>query len=129
MRCLGLTDDEMKEYENLNEKWRKSVMSNGPSLTAEEEERYQQLDKRTIYRFWPEKSATLELLIDAGLFVKNPAKKRAASLFFGPDEAKSYLKSHPKSRIWTMVEGDDGSRCLEQGWHSVNRIAYMIERC
>ena len=129
MRCLGLTDDEMKEYENLNEKWRKSVMSGGPQLTAEEEARYQQLDKRTIYRFWPEKSATLELLIDAGLFAKNPAKKRPASLLFDRDEAKSYLKSHPKSRIWTIVEGDDGSQWLEQGWHSVNRIAYMIERC
>jgi len=133
---LGLTDDEMREYRNLTGKWRQSVMSGGPKLTAEEEARYRQLDRRTFYRFWPEEIADARVaeMIGSGLFVENPASRgkdggaRPASLLFEPDEAKKYLRSHPGSRVWTIVDGDDGALWLEQGWHLVNRIAYLIER-
>lgn len=132
MERFGLTDDEMREYKALTEKWRQSTMSKGPPLTAEEEARYEVLVKRTEYQFWPCEKEAREVtkMIDTGFFVENPANEgdaRPASMYFEPHEAKRYLKSHPGSRIWTVVDGDDDTQWLAQGGHLVNRFAYLIE--
>lgn len=132
MERFGLTDDEMREYGALTEKWRRSTMLKGPPLTAEEETRYQRLDNRTVYQFWPaeKEDPVVKTMLESGFFLVNPRSEgdiAPASMYFEPDEAAFYVKEHPNARVWTVVEGDNDTEWLEQGWHLVNRIAHMME--
>lgn len=33
-----------------------------------------------------------------------------------------------RSKVWTIVEGDNNSICISQGYHLVNRIGYLISQ-
>lgn len=64
-------------------------------------------------------------------YTKNKSKEGATEpgVFetFGADidTVIEYNKKHPK-RVWTMLEGDDGSLWMVQGLHFVNRLKYHL---
>ena len=43
-----------------------------------------------------------------------------ANVFAHAQGTKTY------QHIWTLVDGDSGKSCLINGWHRVNRLAYVV---
>lgn len=43
---------------------------------------------------------------------------------FGPEV--EYVKTVPDSRIWTIIQADDGGLYITNGYHFVNRIGYFV---
>jgi len=77
----------------------------------------------------PREGKRISQMIDSGFFITNPnsgSDSPPASMYFEPDECKAFMANHPDAKIWTLVEAE-GNWYIMEGWHYVNRLAYLIE--
>lgn len=47
-------------------------------------------------------------------------------MYWEPEEYRTYKEKHPDTKPWTLVEAE-GNWYIMEGWHYVNRLAYLIE--
>jgi len=81
------------------------------------------------YRLYPTAGKTLNSMMDGGIFIVNPKNSSGlppASMYFEREECSDYIKTHPDSIVWTVIEEDD-KLYLVEGYRIINRLAYMIE--
>jgi hypothetical protein len=81
------------------------------------------------FMIWPREGKRIEAMIDSGFFITNPnseAESPPASMYWEPEEYRTYKEKHPDTKPWTLVEAE-GNWYIMEGWHYVNRLAYLIE--
>lgn len=117
---FGLTNAELDEHQALREKgplWRGDGIDH---RTEAEKERYLKLETRMVYSYRPEGK------IVAGVCNSDYFVNKDEDTNLELEDARTILKTHPDFQIWTVVDGEDGSMWLERGFHTVNRIYYMV---
>lgn len=116
--CFGLRGAEWDEY---------VALENREHFTIEGSKRFEQLYRRTYYRWYPQPGKTVMKMIKTGFFLSRPGSE--GDIYFETEDVKEYMKLHPvELRVWTLVNGEDNTQWLLQGWHTVNRFAHLIEK-
>jgi len=78
---------------------------------------------------WPRAGKRIGAMIDSGFFITNPHSNSdlpPASMYFEPGKCKAFMANHPDAKVWTLIEAE-GKEYIMEGWHYVNRLAYLIE--